>query len=89
MLQHIELHGIVEDLNKLQLNSEYGTWGDSDIQAWEMIDHLLVLGRTAAENKCPQKSLENTLGHQTRTWPEELFCIGSCDFESSPAETRT
>ena len=55
MLKHIALHGVVDQLNKLQLSSENGTWGDSDIQAWEKIDHLLVLGRTAAENKCPPK----------------------------------
>ena len=77
MLKHIELHSIVEELKKLQLSSENGTWGDSEIQAWEKIDHLLVLGRTAAENKCPPNKSGKYPWYQTLTWPEELFCIGS------------
>ena len=50
MLQHIELHGITEKVKALMLRSNNGEWdNDDDVCQWEIIDHLMVLGRAAAE----------------------------------------
>ena len=91
MLQHIALHGITEKVKELMLRSTNGEWDDNDdVRQSETIDHLMVLGRTAAEQKCPPKnSGKYPFGHQTSMRLVEGYFIAGFDCASSPTGTRT